>query len=211
MSLALELNSHNGDLHAIIDKSATKSDVSTEIIPQDRYHVGAMKMSRADLDRTDLKLIAYLERNARASTTTIAREIGLPRTTVRERITRLEQNGTIAGYTLMLTRNPFEEYVRGVLHLDVDKVSLNRTVNFIKKFQEIKSCEVMTGECDLLCVCEAPQLEDLDALTSEISAGDGIRSVRLSVVMSTRFDRRSHASTTSATLATVGISSGEVG
>lgn len=49
-------------------------------------------MAKADLDRTDLKLIAYLERNARASTTEIAREIGLPRTTVRERISKLEQN-----------------------------------------------------------------------------------------------------------------------
>lgn len=168
-------------------------------------------MAKADLDRTDLKLIAYLERNARASITEIAREIGLPRTTVRERISKLEQNGTIAGYTLMLTRNPFEEYVRGVLHLNVDKVSLNRTVDFLKQFQEIKSCDVVTGECDILCVCEAPQLEDLDALTTEISAGKGIRSVGLSIVLSTRFDRNSHANVTNSSFATAGISSGEVG
>ena len=168
-------------------------------------------MAKADLDRTDLKLIAYLERNARASTTEIAREIGLPRTTVRERISKLEQNGTIAGYTLMLTQNPFEEYVRGVLHLNVDKVSLNRNVAFIKQFQEIKSCDVVTGECDILCTCEAPQLEDLDALTTEIGAGKGIQSVRLSVVLSTRFDRHSRANTTSSSFATTGISSGEVG
>ena len=168
-------------------------------------------MAKADLDRTDLKLIAYLERNARASTTEIAREIGLPRTTVRERISKLEQNGTIAGYTLMLTRNPFEEYVRGVLHLNVDKVSLNRNVDFIKQFQEIKSCDVVTGECDILCACEAPQLEDLDALTTEIAAGKGVQSVRLSVVLSTRFDRHSHANTANSSFAMSGISSGEVG
>ena len=168
-------------------------------------------MAKADLDRTDLKLIAYLERNARASTTEIAREIGLPRTTVRERISKLEQNGIIAGYTLMLTRNPFEEYVRGVLHLNVDKASLNQNVSFIKQFYEIKSCNVVTGECDILCICEAPQLEDLDALMTEISTGKGIQSVRLSVILSTRFDRHSNANATSSSFVTAGISSGEVG
>ena len=168
-------------------------------------------MIMADLDRVDLKLIAFLERNARASTTTIAREIGLPRTTVRERIARLEKNGTISGYTVMLTRNPFEDYVRGVLQLDVDKAKLNQIVEFLKQFFEIKSCEVVTGECDLLCVCEAPQLEDLDALTSEIGAGRGIRAVRFNIVMSTRFDRHSHTGSANSSLAAAGISSGEVG
>lgn len=168
-------------------------------------------MAKTDLDRTDLKLISYLERNARASTTEIAREIGLPRTTVRERISKLEKSGTIAGYTLMLTRNPFEEYVRGFLHLNVEKVNLNQTVNFIKQFHEVKSCNVVTGECDILCMCEAPQLEDLDALMTEIGTGKGIQSVRLSVILSTRFDRHPHANTTNASVVTAGISSGEVG
>lgn len=168
-------------------------------------------MPKAPLDSTDRKLLAFLEGNARASTTNIAREIGIARTTVHERIARLERNGTISGYTVMLTRNPFENYVRCVLLLDVDKVHLNEAVNFIKRFHEVKSCEVMTGECDLFCVCEAPHLEDLDALTTELSAGKGIRTVRSSIVMATRFDRQGRADENKSMSAIAGISRGEVG
>ena len=175
-------------------------------------------MAKSELDRLDLNLISFLERNARASLTAIARELGIPRTTVRDRIERMEKNGTISGYTVMLTRNPYEKYARGILQLDVDKAKLNKVVDFIKQFYEVKSCEVVTGECDLLCFCEAPQLEDLDALTSEISAGESIREARFSVVMSTRFERISYNASMKQSFgrdirdraAIVGISSGEV-
>ena len=175
-------------------------------------------MAKSELDRLDLNLISFLERNARASLTAIARELGIPRTTVRDRIERMEKNGTISGYTVMLTRNPYEEYARGILQLDVDKAKLNKVVDFIKQFYEVKSCEVVTGECDLLCFCEAPQLEDLDALMSEISAGESIREARFSVVMSTRFERISYNASMKQSFgrdirdraAIAGISSGEV-
>ena len=54
-----------------------------------------MKVTEADE-----QLLSLLREDARASTAEIARRLGLSRTTVQNRITRLEQEGVIRGYTV---------------------------------------------------------------------------------------------------------------
>ncbi|EBU8132065.1 AsnC family transcriptional regulator, partial [Salmonella enterica subsp. enterica serovar Java] len=48
----------------------------------------------------DQALLNLLRGNARASTTELARRLGLSRTTVQSRIERLERKGVIAGYSV---------------------------------------------------------------------------------------------------------------
>ncbi len=51
---------------------------------------------------TDEKLIALLKANAREPTASLARKLGLARSTVQERLARLEREGIVRGYTVML-------------------------------------------------------------------------------------------------------------
>jgi DNA-binding Lrp family transcriptional regulator len=48
----------------------------------------------------DEKLVSLLRRNARASISDLARALSLSRTTVQNRITRLERSGVIKGYVV---------------------------------------------------------------------------------------------------------------
>jgi len=52
---------------------------------------------------TDERLVALLRANAREPTASLARKLGLARSTVQERIARLERQGTIKGYTVRLS------------------------------------------------------------------------------------------------------------
>lgn len=54
------------------------------------------------LDDTDRQLLSLLQANARESTATLARRLGLARTTVVSRIARLEREGVVAGYGVRL-------------------------------------------------------------------------------------------------------------
>ena len=54
------------------------------------------------LDDIDRRLIALLQDNARLSTVHLAKAVGLSRSTVQERIQRLELAGVIAQYTVRL-------------------------------------------------------------------------------------------------------------
>ena len=60
-------------------------------------------------DSLDRRIIRELQRNARESTSNIAQKLGVARSTVHERIARMEKDGTIAGYSVVLSRNPGEE------------------------------------------------------------------------------------------------------
>jgi len=64
------------------------------------------EMQITDKDR---ELLAVLSENARMPTATIARRLGLSRTTVQARIERLEREGIIAGYGVRLS----ESYEKG--------------------------------------------------------------------------------------------------
>ncbi|MBE2274849.1 MAG: Lrp/AsnC family transcriptional regulator [Rhodobacteraceae bacterium] len=170
-----------------------------------------MNVTGYNLDIIDRRLIAYLEGNARESTSNIARALGVARTTVHERMCRLERNGTICGYTVMLTRNPFENYAKCFLMFSIDRAMANEIVNTLKRYPEIKSCHVVTGEADLICTCEAPQLEDIDALVTELSGERGVRSVRSSVVMASRIDRGGPFAAGRPASSSSGISPAELG
>ena len=50
----------------------------------------------------DRQLIDLLRANARESVSALARKLGVARTTVQERLRRLEESGTIAGYTVRM-------------------------------------------------------------------------------------------------------------
>ena len=52
------------------------------------------------LDDTDKALLGMLSANSRESTAALARKLGLSRSTVTDRIARLEKQGIITGYTV---------------------------------------------------------------------------------------------------------------
>ena len=52
------------------------------------------------MDTTDKQLIKLLSQNSRSSTTTLAQTLGYSRSTIQDRIKKLEERGIIAGYTI---------------------------------------------------------------------------------------------------------------
>ena len=54
------------------------------------------------LDDVDRQLIALLRDNARLPVVALAKELRVARATVQNRLTRLEKNGVIVGYTVRL-------------------------------------------------------------------------------------------------------------
>jgi len=55
------------------------------------------------MSETDLELIAPLRDNARLSVVDLARKLKVARSTVQNRIARLERDGVILGYTVKLS------------------------------------------------------------------------------------------------------------
>jgi DNA-binding Lrp family transcriptional regulator len=141
-------------------------------------------------DALDRKLVALLQMNARMPTSDLARRLGVARSTVHERISRLERSGAIAGYTAVLARPDAGSSVRALVMLAVEQQQVRETVKRLETFPEIRTCLTIAGEFDIFLVVEAPQLEDLDEALDEIAVVPGVRRSQSSIVLASKFDRR---------------------
>jgi DNA-binding Lrp family transcriptional regulator len=168
-------------------------------------------MSYETIDSIDRRILAFLQANARESTTDIAKRLGVARTTVHERIAKLERNGTVRGYTVVLNRDPFESYSRCHMLLNISKQKQVSIVRALGGFPEIRSVHVVNGECDLLCLAEVPHLEDLEALVEEVSTISGVEDLRTMIVLATKFNHGPDNEPSHAALQAAAISRGEAG
>jgi len=147
-------------------------------------------------DALDRRILRALQQNARASTSAIAKGLGVARTTVQERIARMERTGTIAGYSVVLGRDPGEESVQILMLLEIRQQETRRILERLETFPEITLCLSINGDYDLFLTAEAPRIEDLDVLIDEVGALPGVVRTNTSVVFGRRFDRR-HPTATS--------------
>ncbi len=141
------------------------------------------------LDTLDRSLISFLRENARHSATYLAKKLQVARSTVHERIAKLENDGVIVGYTTVVRRDPAEEVTQAILFAAVEQRRVERAVHRLEFFHEVKSCASICGEFDLFCLLEAPRLEDLDVVLDEISQIPEITRISSTVIYANKFDR----------------------
>ena len=132
-------------------------------------HVGSNWL-KDDLDR---KIIRELQRNAREATSTIAARLGVARSTVHERIARMEKQGVISGYSVVLSRNPSVENVQVMVFLEIKQQETRKILHRIAQYAEVRVCLSVNGDFDLFLSIEAPRIEDLDVVIDEIGFCQG--------------------------------------
>jgi DNA-binding Lrp family transcriptional regulator len=143
----------------------------------------------AGLDATDRKLIALLQENARESVTELARKLKLGRTTVHDRIARLERSGVILGYSPILARSLQAQASRAIVMLSLVQRMQPAVMESLRRLPEVLTCHTVSGEFDLALMVEAPQMDDLDAVLDEIINMPGVERCRSSIIMTTQFDK----------------------
>lgn len=141
------------------------------------------------MDKLDRRIIAELQRNARATNTEIAARLDVARTTVHERIRKMEERGEIAGYSVVLRDSSDEGKVQVVVLLDVQQKETARILQRLESYPEIRSCLSINGEFDLLLSAEAPRIEDLDILVDELGVIPGVLRTNTFVVFGRRIQR----------------------
>ncbi len=139
-----------------------------------------------DLDRQMLNLLAA---NARIPVATLAKRLGVARSTVQARLERLEVNGTIAGYTLRLGDTARAQRVHATVLLTIEPRSTPQILTRLKTLPEVTLAHTTTGRFDLIVGLATRTTEDLDRVLDTIGMIPGIRSSESLVHLSTKIDR----------------------
>ncbi len=141
-------------------------------------------------DELDRNIIRELQSNARESTSNIAAKLNVARSTVHERIVRLERDGVIKGYTVVLSRDPDEARVEALIMLSIKQQETRRVLDTLSRFTEIRLCLSINGEFDLFLSAVASRVEDLELVIDDIARIPGVLRTQTSIVFNTKFDRR---------------------
>ncbi|WP_135501328.1 Lrp/AsnC family transcriptional regulator [Roseovarius aestuariivivens] len=139
-------------------------------------------------DELDAALIALLQDNARLPVATLARRLGLARTTVQARLDRLETGGVIAGYTLRLStarRAP----LRATALLSLEARSQPAVLARLKSLPNVRRVHTTSGRFDLIVTLEAETTEELDDTLDRIGEAKGVRSSESLIHLATKLDR----------------------
>ena len=143
------------------------------------------------MDQSDRDLILLLQANGREPTASLARKLGLSRTTVQERMARLERNGTLVGYTVKLGANFKPERLHAVVRLTTSPKQSKNIVSHLRKMPEVEVCYAVSGAYDLIATLGAETPSHLHQLLKELGAIAGVERTTSSIVLATEFDRRS--------------------
>ncbi|QCJ00298.1 Lrp/AsnC family transcriptional regulator [Agrobacterium larrymoorei] len=137
------------------------------------------------MDNLDEKLITLLRHNGRRSISDLAIETGASRATIRARMERLEQTGTIIGYTVILRADAVEAAVRGVMMIEIEGHVTDRVIKTLGGFSEISEIHSTNGRWDLIVELSAATLTDFDAILRRIRLVPGITGSETSLILST--------------------------
>jgi DNA-binding Lrp family transcriptional regulator len=137
----------------------------------------------------DRELLSLLGENARMPLATIAKRLGLSRTTVQTRLERLEREGIIAGYGVRLTEDYLSTLVRAHILITIAPRSLVSVTEELAAIGEVEVLYSVNGPYDLIAVATAATLADLDRAVDRIGGVAGVERTLTSIILSTRLSR----------------------
>ena len=137
----------------------------------------------------DELLLSQLRDNARASTAEIARKLGLSRTTVQNRIARLEQQGVIRGYTVRVDDELERDRIRAHILITLRPKQMTSVVKSLQGMHEVRVLYSISGGHDLIALAVTSTVGEMDVLTDRIGVIDGVERTNTSIILSTKFER----------------------
>jgi len=137
------------------------------------------------IDELDRKILAELLKDARASSREIARRIGVSVGTVLKRIKRLNDEGVIKGYTVIIDHEKLGYDLTVVTEIIVSKGKLLEMEREVAKIPNVCAVYDVTGETDAVIIAKFKNRRELSKFTKGLLAMPFIERTNTHVVLTT--------------------------
>jgi DNA-binding Lrp family transcriptional regulator len=133
------------------------------------------------LDDKDRQILDLLRADARLPLKTLAAKVGLARSSLRDRLSRLEADGVIRGYHAEIADDGFAVSV--YLFVRLKSTPAPGFIAMLRRMSEVKSCTSLTGDIDLLVELAAASTERVNVLRDRISSHEAVADLTTSFVL----------------------------
>ena len=142
------------------------------------------------LDTHDRKLLSLLREDARLPTAALARELGVARTTVVQRLKRLERDGVVGGYTVRMSSRMQASMLRVQVLLSIDAKKGEAVIGGLRGIPQVRAAYAISGVFDVLAFVECESTDEIDRVLDAIGTLPGVQRTQSSLVLSVKFDRQ---------------------
>ena len=133
------------------------------------------------VDDKDREILRILRDDARISGKSLAAKVGLARSSLRERVARLEKAGVIRGYRAEISDASLAAVA--CLLVKLKQTPSPQVVLRLKRLPEVKRCLSLAGEIDLLVDIAAESLSRLNQIRDDISNFPEVAETTTAVVL----------------------------
>jgi DNA-binding Lrp family transcriptional regulator len=137
------------------------------------------------MDSLDHRLIGLLRTNARSTVATLAHKLGVSRGTVKNRITRLEDDGVITGYTVRLKPDSQPNEIRAWTSIAVEGNQMRKVIAALLGEPGVASVHDTNGRWDLLAEIRSSNLTELGQVLERLRLIKGIGATETSIHLMT--------------------------
>jgi DNA-binding Lrp family transcriptional regulator len=121
-----------------------------------------------NLDETDVKVLRALTEDARLSSRQIAKQCNISIGTVLSRIKKMEEDGIIKGYTVLLDQEKLGYELTVVTEITVSKGRLLEMENEIARIPNVCCVYDLTGLSDAAIIAKFKNREELSKFTKRL-------------------------------------------
>ena len=137
------------------------------------------------LDEIDRKIIRVLEKDARTSLRKISELVNVSLGTVSNRVKKMERNGVIMGYSVILNPDEIGWELNVVIGQKNQKGRLIEIQEKIAKDSRVHGVYDVTGDFDSMVIARAKNRNDLDDLSKNVLSIDGVERSITHLVLNT--------------------------
>jgi Lrp/AsnC family leucine-responsive transcriptional regulator len=147
-----------------------------------------------DLDDVDRRLVVTLSRHGRRSAAALAKDLGLSRQAVTERMRSLEQRGVILGYRADVNPLALGLSIRAQLRLTLDGTATPQkekdVLRVLTAHPMVRAVSRVSGEDCFVADVVCRRIEDVSALLAEVKQTRAIQGSRTAFVLEQVMDRK---------------------
>ena len=141
------------------------------------------------LDRTDLALLAILQREGRISNAELAERVSLSASACLRRVQRLEQEGVLAGYGAVIDPARVGLGLQAFVRVQLERHDAEAIAEFTRRvagWDEVVACHALTGDMDYLLQVAVQDLAHFSrVLLDHLLNASGVADVNSSFVLRT--------------------------
>ena len=137
------------------------------------------------MDDTDRALMAALRADARTPVASLAKQVGLSRGAVQNRLDRLVRDGAILGFTLRLPPETEPLRVRAIMTLAIEGERASAVTQALRGVPEAEAVHTTNGRWDLVVELSAENLAAFSRALDHIRRIKGIATSETSLLLAT--------------------------